>query len=147
MKPKLLFLSFAFFSISLTAQSKKFEVSPIIGVEFPFANGNDADKLEYTPRPSVGAAFKVAFGENFTLQPEIALQLREVKVFVGNNSYRNSPVYIVVPVYLGYRINESFTLLAGPRVGMDLSFSASYSTGSNGSSSNSTGETPEFGGC
>ncbi len=151
MKSKLLFLSFALLPILLMAQTKKFEVGPVIAVEFPFAsNSEDSDfEFDYTSRPSVGAAFKIAFSEKFALQPEFTFQLREVKVYrKGNNDqlFRNSPVYIVIPVYANYAINDNFSLLFGPRLGVDITFSASYSTGSNGTHSETTGESPEFGG-
>ncbi len=151
MKLKILFIFLAFFSISTIAQTKKFQVGPVIGVEYPFANGNDNNELDYnySVRPSVGAAFKISFSEKFVLQPELNFQLREVKVFrkeTNNALLRNSVVYVVVPVYINYAINDKFSLLVGPRLGVDLSFSASYNTGSDGTSSSSTGESPEFAG-
>jgi len=151
MKLKILILSILLFPTLLIAQTKKFEVGPVIAVEFPFANNaeNSDFKFDYTPRPSVGAAFKIAFSEKFALQPEFTFQLREVRVFRKGNqnqSFRNSPIYIVIPVYANYAINDNFSLLMGPRLGVDLSFSASYSTGSNGTSSSTTGESPEFAG-
>jgi hypothetical protein len=151
MRIKLLIISFCFISTIFIAQTKKFEVGPVIGVEFPFAsNEKDSDfEFDYTPRPSVGAAFKISFSEKFALQPEFTFQLREVKVFRKGSSkalLRNSPVYIVVPVYANYSINDKFSLLFGPRLGVDVTFSASYSTGSNGTHSETTGESPEFAG-
>lgn len=151
MKQNLLFLAFAIFPTLIIAQTKKFEVSPVVAVEFPFANGAEESDLEYdyTPRPSVGAAFKISFSEKFALQPEFTFQLREVRVLnkeFNNALFRNSVVYVVIPVYANYAISENFSLLVGPRLGVDLSFSASYSTGSNGTSSSSTGESPEFAG-
>src|SRR5690554_6001144 len=79
---KLLFLSLFLFSFALIGQTKKFEVSPVIAVEFPFANNakDTGFKYDYTVRPSVGAAFKISFSEKFALQPELNLQLREVRV-------------------------------------------------------------------
>lgn len=151
MKIKLLFFSLFLFSTLLIAQSKKFEVSPVIAVEFPFANNaKDTDfKYDYTVRPSVGAAFKISFTEKFALQPELSFQLREVRVLrreTNDALFRNSVVYVVIPVYVNYAIADNFSLLVGPRIGADLSFSASYSTGSNGTSSSTTGESPEFAG-
>lgn len=151
MKLKILFLAICLFSTLLIGQTKKFEVGPVIAVEFPFAsNEKDSDfEFDYTPRPSVGAAFKISFSEKFALQPEVTFQLREVSVYRnGSNDQllRNSPVYIVIPVYANYAINDKFSLLFGPRVGVDVTFSASYSTGSNGTHSETTGESPEFAG-
>lgn len=145
-----LFFTFLFSTVSI-AQTKKFEVSPVIAVEFPFANtAKDSDiKYDYTLRPSVGAAFKISFSEKFALQPEATLQLREVRTIRKENNdalFRNSVVYIVIPVYANYAITDNLSILAGPRLGLDLSFSASYSTGTNGSSSSTTGESPEFAG-
>ena len=151
MKQNLLFLAFAILPTLIIAQTKKFEVGPVIAVEFPFAsNAKESDfEFDYTPRPSVGAAFKISFSEKFALQPELTFQLREVRVFRKGNDdllLRNSPVYIVVPVYANYAINDKFSLLFGPRLGVDITFSASYSTGSNGTHSETTGESPEFAG-
>lgn len=151
MKSNLLFILFFISSSALFAQTKKFEVGPVIAVEFPFAtNGKDSGfEYDYSMRPSVGAAFKISFSEKLALQPELTFQLREVKVYrKGNDNalLRNSPVYIVIPVYANYAINDKFNLLFGPRLGVDLTFSASYSTGSNGTYSETTGESPEFAG-
>ncbi len=151
MKIKFLFLSLFLFSTFLIAQTKKFEVSPVIAVEFPFAN-NAKDsyfKYDYTVRPSVGAAFKISFTEKFALQPELNFQLREVRVLKKETNdalFRNSLVYVVIPVYVNYAISDKFSLLVGPRLGVDLSFNASYSTGTNGTQSSTTGESPEFAG-
>ena len=122
----------------------------MITVEFPFANGVEDSYYEYdyTPRPSVGAAFKISFSEKFALQPEFTFQLREVRALnkeFNDPLFRNSVVYVVIPVYANNAISENFSLLVGPRLGADLTFSASYSAGTNGSSSSSTGESPEFG--
>ncbi|MCB0465984.1 MAG: PorT family protein, partial [Aequorivita sp.] len=144
MKIKLLFLSLFLYSTILIGQTKKFEISPVVAVEFPFANDSKEDyyKYDYTIRPSVGAAFKIAFSEKFALQPELTFQLREVRVLrkeTNDALYRNSVVYVVIPVYANYAITDNFSLLVGPRLGVDLSFSASYSTGTNGTSSSTTG--------
>ncbi|SRX73873.1 outer membrane beta-barrel protein [Aequorivita antarctica] len=151
MKIKLLFLSIFLFSTVLIGQTKKLEVSPVIAVEFPFASKakDSYFKYDYTVRPSVGAAFKISFFEKFALQPEFNFQLREVRVLrkeTNDALFRNSVVYVVVPVYVNYAITDNFSLLVGPRLGVDLSFSASYSSGTNGTSSSSTGESPEFAG-
>jgi len=149
-KQLIIFASILVVSIG-NAQNKKFQVSPIISVEFPFViqEVENNVELDYTFRPSVGASFKVLFGERFALQPEVSLQLREVKI--SNNLYsaaneRISNVYIIVPLLINYSITDNVSLLLGPRIGVDLSFSATYSTGSNGTSSSSTGESPEFAG-
>lgn len=151
MNIKLLFLPLLLYSSILIGQNKKFEVSPVVAVEFPFANeAKDSYlKFDYTARPSVGAAFKISFSEKFALQPELNFQLREVKVLRKETNtalFRNSLVYVVIPVYVNYAITNNFSLLVGPRLGADLSFSASYSTGTNGTTSSSTGESPEFAG-
>lgn len=151
MNSKLLFLSLILFSGFLFGQTKKFEVSPVIAVEFPLSNeaADSYYKYDYTVRPSVGAAFKISFSESFALQPEAALQLREVRIIQREFDkflYRNSLVYAVIPIYVNYAITDNFSILAGPRLGVDLSFSATYSTGTNGTSSSSTGESPEFAG-
>ncbi|MDN3723423.1 outer membrane beta-barrel protein [Aequorivita sp. SDUM287046] len=149
MSKKILLLYSLFLSPFLVAQTKKFEVGPVIAVEFPFASnsGNSDIEFDYTPRPSVGAAFKITFTEKFALQPEFTFQLREVKAMSnGNALFRNSPVYVVIPVYANYSLNKNFSLLFGPRLGVDVTFSATYSTGSNGTYSETTGETPEFAG-
>ncbi len=149
MKLKLLLLSFGLFSSIIVAQTKKFEVSPVVAVEFPFANKakDSYYKYDYTLRPSVGAAFKISFSEKFALQPELNFQLREVRVLRREDNdalFRNSLVYVVIPVYVNYAVTDKFSLLIGPRLGVDLSYSASYSTGTNGTHSSTTGESPEF---
>ena len=71
MKSNLLFILFFISSSALFAQTKKFEVGPVIAVEFPFAtNGNDTDlEYDYSVRPSVGAAFKISFSEKLRTGP------------------------------------------------------------------------------
>lgn len=141
-----------FFSISLvTAQNNKFQAGPIIGAEFPFSKDDitGAFEFNYSVRPSAGAAFKLSFGETFSLQPEAMVQLREVKISEKRSNVirqRNSTVYIVIPVYINYAITDTFSVLAGPRLGVDIEFSTTHSSGTNGSYSNTTGESPEFSG-
>lgn len=151
MKFTMVLILICIYSQILLAQEKKIEISPIIGVEFPFALGKEENlEFNYQPRPFTGAAFKVSINDKFALQPEILFQYRDVNIKDSNfrnNSYSYySIIYLVIPVYVNYHISENFSLLMGPRIGFDLSSSTNFAIGFDDSLDTSDAKRPEFGG-